>query len=297
MSPSAGWQGCAAHEKEAWSPFTCRLDLCLADQDPFTFFDYKLSLTHLLGICLSTKHAVYRPSKVFWIAHVAFAIAMFCAWDLPGSTKHLFLISLLSILLHVLVAVALVLDILMDSCDNPHKPFDIHMYIIAEIFCSMVMAFFTFHVLADAVPQYSDMGDDSQELQQFCRGLFLHKDIPCRNKHTISCMICGVISSYTENPGPFFAFVRISCIIAFCYCIVMLRLSVFYQLYNGRRGFHEEAVRDDEPNCVICLERKAQWALIPCGHRCLCESCKDRAGLNPCAICRHTPIRVLLRIY
>ncbi|EKX33564.1 hypothetical protein GUITHDRAFT_81277, partial [Guillardia theta CCMP2712] len=44
--------------------------------------------------------------------------------------------------------------------------------------------------------------------------------------------------------------------------------------------------------CVLCMERKADWALIPCGHLCLCEQCKDGATDRPCPLCRSNPTSV-----
>lgn len=41
--------------------------------------------------------------------------------------------------------------------------------------------------------------------------------------------------------------------------------------------------------CLICLEREAVVACIPCGHRCACEGCAQ--GLRRCPMCRQ-PVRV-----
>ena len=30
-------------------------------------------------------------------------------------------------------------------------------------------------------------------------------------------------------------------------------------------------------SCVICMERRAIIALLPCGHLCLCHACRDRS--------------------
>ncbi|EKX52428.1 hypothetical protein GUITHDRAFT_65027 [Guillardia theta CCMP2712] len=62
-----------------------------------------------------------------------------------------------------------------------------------------------------------------------------------------------------------------------------------------------ESSSEDEPDdysqqCVICLEREAVWALIPCGHMCLCEVHKEGAASRPCPICRSNPTSVH-RIY
>ena len=46
--------------------------------------------------------------------------------------------------------------------------------------------------------------------------------------------------------------------------------------------------------CVICLEREAVVAFIPCGHRCACEVCAP--SLRSCPICRQ-PVREAKRIF
>jgi hypothetical protein len=41
---------------------------------------------------------------------------------------------------------------------------------------------------------------------------------------------------------------------------------------------------DADGECVVCLERRAQVAVIPCGHVCLCAECAQQQVL--CPICR-----------
>ncbi|KAJ1482268.1 hypothetical protein T484DRAFT_1952444 [Baffinella frigidus] len=39
--------------------------------------------------------------------------------------------------------------------------------------------------------------------------------------------------------------------------------------------------------CVVCLERLAVMALLPCGHRCVCARCSDGGALRSvCPMCR-----------
>lgn len=40
------------------------------------------------------------------------------------------------------------------------------------------------------------------------------------------------------------------------------------------------------PACVICMERDAEYALIPCGHQVLCQQCVPR--VQQCPVCRST---------
>mmetsp|Transcript_21435 Transcript_21435/g.71002 ORF Transcript_21435/g.71002 Transcript_21435/m.71002 type:complete len:260 (-) Transcript_21435:271-1050(-) len=46
--------------------------------------------------------------------------------------------------------------------------------------------------------------------------------------------------------------------------------------------------------CVICLDKQAKMACVPCGHKCLCED--HSAGLRACPICR-TNVQTVLKIY
>ena len=50
----------------------------------------------------------------------------------------------------------------------------------------------------------------------------------------------------------------------------------------------------DENLCVVCMERDAAIALLPCGHLCACE--EDAGLLNLCPICR-APVQTRQRIW
>ena len=47
-------------------------------------------------------------------------------------------------------------------------------------------------------------------------------------------------------------------------------------------------------DCVVCMDAAATHALVPCGHKCVCESCASR--LSTCPTCR-TPVQAHLRIF
>ncbi len=52
-------------------------------------------------------------------------------------------------------------------------------------------------------------------------------------------------------------------------------------------------------NCRICLVNQADWAFVPCGHRCSCTNCKDILVRSPplsCPICRRSSTMVM-RVY
>lgn len=40
----------------------------------------------------------------------------------------------------------------------------------------------------------------------------------------------------------------------------------------------------DKDACVVCLDRTATHAVIPCGHRCVCEECETL--VSTCPMCR-----------
>ncbi|XP_073506969.1 E3 ubiquitin-protein ligase NEURL3 [Phyllobates terribilis] len=48
--------------------------------------------------------------------------------------------------------------------------------------------------------------------------------------------------------------------------------------------------REEEPNCVICLDRTADTLLLPCGHCSFCKPCvlKIKAQSNICPLCRQS---------
>lgn len=53
----------------------------------------------------------------------------------------------------------------------------------------------------------------------------------------------------------------------------------------------------DEQLCVICLENEKRYAVIPCGHLCLCVCCADLIrGSGQCPICM-TKVDDIYKIY
>jgi hypothetical protein len=52
-------------------------------------------------------------------------------------------------------------------------------------------------------------------------------------------------------------------------------------------------------DCRICLANQAQWAFVPCGHRCACTHCKNILEQSPplsCPICR-TPAVMVIQVF
>ena len=49
--------------------------------------------------------------------------------------------------------------------------------------------------------------------------------------------------------------------------------------------------------CVVCLDKAATHAIVPCGHRAVCETCGDKLKVGqPCPVCRKK-IEDVRRIY
>ena len=46
--------------------------------------------------------------------------------------------------------------------------------------------------------------------------------------------------------------------------------------------------------CAICLDDDAEYAVVPCGHRCLCENCSK--AVSQCPVCRGA-IAAVLRVF
>ena len=47
--------------------------------------------------------------------------------------------------------------------------------------------------------------------------------------------------------------------------------------------------------CAICLDDDAQYAAVPCGHRCLCANCSKKT-ISQCPMCR-TKMSAVLRVF
>ena len=51
------------------------------------------------------------------------------------------------------------------------------------------------------------------------------------------------------------------------------------------RGMGEE--RKEPSKCIVCLEHAARYAVVPCGHVCLCQLCsRDVHSIRKCPMCR-----------
>ena len=48
--------------------------------------------------------------------------------------------------------------------------------------------------------------------------------------------------------------------------------------------------------CSICLDQEAVNAILPCGHRCLCDACVNPTQIRICPICR-SPVNQIVKIF
>lgn len=48
--------------------------------------------------------------------------------------------------------------------------------------------------------------------------------------------------------------------------------------------------------CAICKSNRSTYALVPCGHRALCEECQESLEQQRCPICAQ-PFDTTLRIW
>jgi len=51
----------------------------------------------------------------------------------------------------------------------------------------------------------------------------------------------------------------------------------------------EKEELSENQDCVYCLDNKKEYALVPCGHKCLCNICKEIYEINnikECPLCK-----------
>jgi hypothetical protein len=55
----------------------------------------------------------------------------------------------------------------------------------------------------------------------------------------------------------------------------------------------------EETMCVVCFDAPKEYAIVPCGHQCVCEACAElmtKARTPMCPVCRG-PIRETMRVF
>jgi hypothetical protein len=53
---------------------------------------------------------------------------------------------------------------------------------------------------------------------------------------------------------------------------------------------------EEASSCVVCMDAPPSHAMIPCGHKCMCEGCVAEHRPNICHICR-APVTGTMRVY
>jgi hypothetical protein len=53
--------------------------------------------------------------------------------------------------------------------------------------------------------------------------------------------------------------------------------------------------QSEDGKCVICIDQGAIYAVVPCGHLCVCESCKGNV-INKCPVCRGNA-QMVMKVY
>ena len=58
------------------------------------------------------------------------------------------------------------------------------------------------------------------------------------------------------------------------------------------------AVEEDDLSCRVCMDGEGSHAFVPCGHRCVCESCAAHfmSGTRKCPICNSDSTQTM-RVY
>ena len=51
-----------------------------------------------------------------------------------------------------------------------------------------------------------------------------------------------------------------------------------------------------QDSCVVCMDAPRCFAVVPCGHLCLCESCRSMDEWTKCPLCRES-VQNLLHVY
>ena len=62
-------------------------------------------------------------------------------------------------------------------------------------------------------------------------------------------------------------------------------------------GFEEPEKMNNNGECVLCkADTEKLLVIVPCGHRCLCQSCADDANIRKCPICRVKTAKYLKQV-
>ncbi len=61
-------------------------------------------------------------------------------------------------------------------------------------------------------------------------------------------------------------------------------------------GGEDRETDDEAKECVVCMDGKKQYVMVPCGHLLLCNACAKRYPVSTCPLCRD-PVQSVMRIF
>lgn len=60
----------------------------------------------------------------------------------------------------------------------------------------------------------------------------------------------------------------------------------FREKHHKKPEEPDEPADKDDPHCVVCLVNKAKYAVVPCGHLCMCNGCRIDHQNTQCPVCK-----------
>ena len=76
-------------------------------------------------------------------------------------------------------------------------------------------------------------------------------------------------------------------------------LDIKSELIDTKQELHLlkewKQTKQQEEECVVCMDGQSEFACVPCGHKCLCTRCRDVMN-GPCPIC-NKPFDLVIKIY
>jgi len=66
---------------------------------------------------------------------------------------------------------------------------------------------------------------------------------------------------------------------------------------EDRKKTAAEQEEESGKQCIICIDAPKAVALVPCGHKCVCEACAERIKVGDlCPVCR-SMVQMKFRVY
>eukprot|EP00960_Hanusia_phi_P004874 140882-Hanusia_phi.AAC.2 len=135
-----------------------------------------------------------------------------------------------------------------------------------------------------AVLPYASITDDKELRKAVLQGATLEQPQGC-DASTFEIMR----ASWRRDPGARPDFAQLKEMIEDAF--LMLRL----QLAGGAAGGAASLKEAKGGECQICFSEQVEYAILPCGHKCLCSACMGVIG-DQCPICRND-IREIVQLH